>query len=72
MVFLQIADGIDDATWMHHLKRGDYSTWFRDIIKDRELADEAAAIEADDLLDAKQSRGKIAAAVTSRYAAPVD
>jgi HAD superfamily hydrolase (TIGR01484 family) len=72
MVFLQVADGIDDVTWMHHLKRGDYSTWFRDIIKDRELADEAAVIEADDLLDAKQSRGKIAAAVTSRYAAPVD
>jgi hypothetical protein len=72
MVFLQAADGIDGATWMHHLKRGDYSTWFRDIIKDRGLADEAAVIEADDLLDAEQSREKIAAVVTSRYAAPVD
>jgi hypothetical protein len=28
MIFLQIADGIDDATWEHHLRAGDYSAWF--------------------------------------------
>jgi hypothetical protein len=38
MLFVQIAEGIDDRTWMHHLKQGDYSAWFREIIKDRELA----------------------------------
>jgi hypothetical protein len=67
MVFLQIADGVDDRTWMHHLKRGDYSTWFHDIIKDLELADEAAGIEADGQLDAKESRNKMAGAVRRRY-----
>jgi Helicase HerA, central domain len=45
MLFMQIADGVDDPTWTHHLKQGDYSAWFRGIIKDRELADEAADIE---------------------------
>ena len=49
MMFVQIAEGIDDATWQHHLRAGDYSEWFRDKIKDDELADEAAAIEADDV-----------------------
>ena len=42
MMFLQIADGVDDATWLHHLRRGDYARWFRTAIKDDELADEVA------------------------------
>ena len=29
MIFLQIAEGIDDRTWEHHLRKGDYSEWFR-------------------------------------------
>jgi hypothetical protein len=71
MLFVQIADGVDDRTWMHHLKQGDYSAWFREIIKDRELADEAATIETDDRLNAKESRQKIRGAVIRRYTAPV-
>ena len=51
MMFLHIAEGIDDRTWKHHLKAGDYSGWFRDKVKDDELADEAAGIEADGSLD---------------------
>jgi hypothetical protein len=26
--FFQIADGVDDRTWTHHLRQGDYSAWF--------------------------------------------
>ena len=37
MIFLQMADGVDDATWLHHLHRGDYTRWFRDAIKDDDL-----------------------------------
>ena len=70
MMFVQIAEGIDDRTWMHHLKRSDYSNWFRDIIKDRELADEAACIESDINLRAKESRKLIGEAVTRRYTLP--
>ncbi|HRK79510.1 MAG TPA: hypothetical protein PLQ95_13325 [Thiobacillus sp.] len=40
MVFCQTAEGIDETTWMYHLRRGDYSRWFRDAIKDDYLADE--------------------------------
>ena len=42
MMFLQLADGVDDETWLHHLKQDDYARWFRDCIKDDNLA---AAVE---------------------------
>ena len=70
MIFLQIAEGLDDPTWEHHRRAHDYSDWFRDVIKDSDLASEAAAIELDSNLDAHHSRAKIAEAVTRRYTAP--
>ena len=44
-IFAQIAEGIDDETWLFHLRRGDYSRWFRDAVKDPYLADQAERIE---------------------------
>jgi len=70
MLFLQIAEGVDDATWEHHRRAGDYSAWFRDVIKDIDLAAEASAIETDDALDATHSRRRIAEAVRQRYTTP--
>jgi HAD superfamily hydrolase (TIGR01484 family) len=67
MMFLQIADGVDDATWLHHLRRGDYARWFRTSIKDDELADEVAKLEDQ---DAATSRTSVREAVTRRYTAP--
>src|SRR5216683_3355973 len=29
-MFLQLAQGVDDETWLFHLRRGDYTRWFRD------------------------------------------
>ena len=72
MMFLHIAEGIDDRTWNHHLRAGDYSGWFRDKVKDDELADEAAGIEADRSLDLHESRTRIADAVLRRYTVPAD
>jgi phosphoglycolate phosphatase (TIGR01487 family) len=69
MLFLQIADGIDDDTWSYHLKRGDYSRWFREGIKDEGLADEAAGYGGDEGLSAVESRGRIRGAVEKRYTA---
>ena len=43
--FLELGQGIDDETWDHHLRAGDYSRWLREIIKDPELAAEVAAVE---------------------------
>ena len=33
-LFVQMADGVDDDTWLHHLRQGHYSRWFREAIKD--------------------------------------
>ena len=69
---LQIAVGVDDATWEHHRHAGHYSQWFRDVIKNNELADLTKEIEQDQALDALQSREKIKEAVTHRYTAPAN
>jgi len=69
-LFLQIADGVDDATWQHHLRAGEYSRWFRDMIKDSELADEVAEIEQDRGLSPGASRERVKEAVNRRYTAP--
>jgi hydroxymethylpyrimidine pyrophosphatase-like HAD family hydrolase len=66
-LFLQIAEGIDDRTWLHHLRAGDYSRWVRDKIKDRELADEVATTENDQGLAPSESRKRVKKAIESRY-----
>jgi HAD superfamily hydrolase (TIGR01484 family) len=67
IVFAQLTDGVDDATWSYHLERGDYSRWFRNVIKDDSLADEAARIERQRRLDPKESRALIQEAIANRY-----
>jgi HAD superfamily hydrolase (TIGR01484 family) len=57
-IFLQIADGVDDETWLFHLKNGDISRWFRDVIKDSDLAFQAQLVERDDV-NAAESRKRI-------------
>jgi hypothetical protein len=69
-IFMQLADGVDDETWLHHLRNGDYSDWFRRIIKDDELADEASQNEQNQSLSAQESREAIRAAIEKRYSAP--
>ena len=70
MMFLQIAEGVDDETFMHHLKRGDYSVWFRSSIKDEQLADNAQEIESEASIDPAEARRRLRKAVASRYTAP--
>jgi hypothetical protein len=68
--FLEIAGGVDEGTWEFHRRAGDYSAWLRSAIKDEELAAEVEAVEADERLDARQSRERVAEAVRRRYTAP--
>ena len=70
-MFLQLAGGVDDDTWNYHLARGDYSRWFREAIKDEELAQEASQLEHNDSLNAHETREQIKSAVERRYTAPV-
>jgi len=70
ILFLEIADGVDPDTWQFHLKRGDYSRWFGEVIGDEDLAEEARAIEQAKALDPHASRARIRAAVERRYTQP--
>jgi hydroxymethylpyrimidine pyrophosphatase-like HAD family hydrolase len=70
VLFLQLADGVDDATWLYHLRQEDYSRWFREAIKDEDLAVEAAQIEAHGGTSPDITRARIRAAVAQRYTLP--
>ena len=69
-IFLQMADGVDDETWLYHLRRGEYSQWFREVIKDADLAAEAGGIEERSDIPASETRTLISAAIEQRYTAP--
>ncbi|MGH7966851.1 MAG: AAA family ATPase, partial [Candidatus Binatia bacterium] len=70
MLFMQIADGVDDATWLHHLRQGDYTRWFREGIKDEVLAEEAARVAKQAELSTDESRALIKAAIERDYTLP--
>lgn len=71
MIFLQLAEGVDEATWMHHLRRGDYSRWFRTSIKDAYLADATARLEAREGISHTESLSGIRNLIEERYTGPV-
>ena len=69
-VFCQIAEGIDEPTWMFHLQSQDYSRWFRHAIKDDYLADEMERIERRADLSPEQARHLVRELVSARYTLP--
>lgn len=70
VLFAQIADGVDDETWLYHLRRGDYSRWFRGSVKDNYLADECERIERRNDLHPWESRRLIRTLIEARYTLP--
>ena len=66
VLFLQIADGIDDETWLFHLKNGDISRWFREVIKDPELALEAELMQRADIT-VEESKKHLRSQIEQRY-----
>ena len=68
-LFLQIADGVDDETWSHHLKSHDVSRWIREQIKDEELSAEVRRAEEDGS-GPKETRRRVREAIERRYTAP--
>jgi hydroxymethylpyrimidine pyrophosphatase-like HAD family hydrolase len=70
LTFLQMGEGVDEETWLHHARQGDYSRWFLTTIKDEELAAVAREIEQNGEDGVAESRKKLRAAVESRYTAP--
>jgi hypothetical protein len=69
MLFIQMAEGVDDDTWMYHLGRKEYSNWFRNAIHDDELADLAAKIEENET-DPATSKEAIIKLVKEKYTSP--
>ena len=67
--FLQLAKGVDDDTWMHHLREGAFSAWMKSAIKDEDLAQEVHAIETDTAVSSGHSRTRITACISRRYTA---
>jgi hypothetical protein len=53
ITFAELAKGVDDDTWLFHLRRGDYSRSFAQMIGDEELAQEAHAVERVDAIAAR-------------------
>ena len=70
IVFLQMAEGVDEETWLHHLHKGDYSAWFREKIKDPELAAEVAQIEAMKKASAEETRRQVRELIEKHYTLP--
>lgn len=70
ILFLQLAEGVDDETWLFHLRRGDYSQWFTAAIKDKLLGQEVAQVENNANLSPEESRRRIRTLVQSRYTLP--
>lgn len=69
-VFCQIAEGIDEETWMYHLRRGDYSRWLRQSVRDEILARETERIERNADLAPWQTRKLITDLIHERYTLP--
>jgi hydroxymethylpyrimidine pyrophosphatase-like HAD family hydrolase len=66
--FCELAEGVDDATWEHHRRRGEYSAWLREMIKDPELGQEAEEVEKAKELAAGEARRRLLEAIRRRYA----
>jgi hypothetical protein len=69
-LFVQMAEGVDDATWTHHLSRHDYSRWLKNAIKDLALSSAVLAIEDDRSLGPQESRRRIRRAIEDVYTLP--
>jgi hydroxymethylpyrimidine pyrophosphatase-like HAD family hydrolase len=70
--FLELAEGVDEATWAFHFGRGDYSRWFREGIKDPTLAAEAEVVEQAPPRSRGETLRELRSAIERRYTLPVD
>jgi hypothetical protein len=71
ILFMDMADGVDDDTWRYHLERGEVSSWIAEHIKDPPLAQQIAAIERDRHLSPSASRQQVRNLIESLYTLPV-
>lgn len=70
ITFVRLLEGVDDETWLFHLNKGEYSQWFRENIKNDELADAAADVEGQKQLPAGESKLQIKREIEQRFTLP--
>jgi hypothetical protein len=66
-LFCHIGRGIDQETWLYHLRRGDFSRWIRKSVKDEDLAVLVQQIEQDTDSNPQDTRNRICGAIEARY-----
>ena len=70
ILFMQLGEGVDDATWMYHFREHHYSTWMANAIKDDILATAVRRIEEQEHLTPIGSRHLIRTTIEERYTVP--
>jgi hydroxymethylpyrimidine pyrophosphatase-like HAD family hydrolase len=66
-LFCHIGRGIDEETWLYHLRRGDYSRWIRGSVKDEALATLVQQIEQGNDLSPQDTRNRVCDVIEARY-----
>ena len=66
-IWLLMAEGVDEGTWLHHLRNGDLARWFREGVKDAVLAAKARELEG---ASAEESLARLRELIESRYTEP--
>ncbi len=66
-IFMQVGEGVDDDTWLFHLREGDYDRWFRNVIKDESLAEQAEKLRTNGHVSAEDSRRQIFDYIRQKY-----
>ncbi len=72
IVFTDLADGVDEDTWLYHWQRGDVSHWVRTCIKDEQLAGKIAALEREESADPAVSRKRVRDLIEEVYTLPAE
>lgn len=65
--FLSSLARLDDPAFRQHRKAGDFSNWFREVIRDDVLANETRLLENDASVPLRDAQEQIAHLVQSRY-----
>jgi len=72
IVFTDLADGVDEDTWLHHWRRQEISRWMRECIKDETLAGKVAKLERERPDDATESRRRVRELIEESYTLPAE
>jgi hydroxymethylpyrimidine pyrophosphatase-like HAD family hydrolase len=70
-IFMQLAEGVNEETWLFHLREGDYAKWFREIIHDNELAALADELSRNGEATPDESRERLFELIRRKYEAAV-